>query len=182
MTEQKARRGRLANAVIIGLIAVLAPVLVVGFIYWQTGELPQFQASGPPQMPPPGTLETVVIPANSTAPVVTAADYAAGDYRLVVEGVLPIDDTRLIDAYYLHTDDFGLALDAPQPIESPLRVAGESLTALGERPAYDSFHIYRLDYAHVGGRLSFSLDADRVPPEAGPALRVYVTQPSSAGS
>lgn len=179
---ETSRRARAANIVIIVLIAVSTPILLVGFIYSQTGELPQFGTSRPPELPPPNTLETVVIPATG-GEVQTAEPYPAGDYTLVVEGVLPVEDNRLIDSYYLHTDRFGLALDEPELILSPLRVDGERLSELAPAPAYDPFHIYQVAYTlEEARRLVFSLDTEQFVPTEGFVVRVYITQPSSAGS
>lgn len=161
-------RSIIVNGLIVALLAVLAPVIVVAVVWSQTGMAPQLFGNMPPQLPPPGTAEMVIVAPG--AAISTANPYT-GPLTLVVEGNITPDETGLTDLFYQHTDSMGLPLESPVPVTSlPLEVNGAVLDT--PYPDYDPFHVYRVPFD--AGAVSQSLSFRIVGQPRGGEFRVFV--------
>lgn len=169
------RRALITNAVIILSIGLFAPVIVIGAVWALTGEPPQLITEAPPQIPPPGTLETVFVAIGDEA--ATTEQRYSGTVMLVIEGMLPAEGVGLRDAFYRHAREMGIPLDEPVADGSPLLVDGEPLP---DMPPYNPFHVYEVRYT-VGDAprpLTFALDTRLIDAAYEGRLRVFIVQPS----
>ena len=167
------RRTRFTNIVIVVVIVVLAPLLTIAAVWWQTGAMPQLFATAPQQIPPPNTIETVMLSVGETAETETQNEYS-GEIALVIEGSLPSIEGGLRDVSYIHTDEIGVPLNTPRPAESLLSINGEPL-ALDN---YNPFHIYEIQF-DVGTspqKITLSLDENRLAAETTRVIRVFIVQ------
>ncbi len=138
--RRRPSRAQVTNIFIVALIAALAPIAVVAIIWWQTGATPEFVGAGIPQLPPPNTLETLTLQPGEFAE--TEGEYS-GPLAFVVEGNLAVDDVRRRDLFYLHSDEFGLPVDVPEPATPLLFINGR---APREYLPYNPFHVYELGH------------------------------------
>jgi hypothetical protein len=170
------KRRMLASVLVFVLILVIAPVFAVGWFWWQAGAPSLFSGDDIPQLPPPNTAETLVIAANATTPLETANTYT-GVLTLVIEGSVPLADTGLVDAFYLHTDSIGGTLERPIVVTPPpLLVDSLPLPIPSPRPSYAPFHVYRVPYpvGNTPRRLSFTLDAPQLDRESDATMHVFI--------
>ena len=165
--QRRRSRAMLANIVIVAIIVALAPVAVVAVVWWQTGATPEFLRSSVPQLPPPNTAEMIIIQPGQ--PAETQAEYSDA-ITLVIEGNLLQTNERRRDLFYIHSDEFGLPLDAPISAEPLLLINGRPPA---ERPDYNPFHVYQLQHTNTDAPapIRFDIVADDI--TAG-QMRVFI--------
>lgn len=173
ISSDNSNKTAIVNLLIIGLIVVLAPILTITAIWWQTGALPSLGGAEPPQIPPVGTLETITLSPNNSDPVMTTNVYT-GELVLIVEGSVPTADAGLRDIFYIHADDFNLPLETPTVAPTILTINDN----IPERLPYNPFHLYTIPY-DIGDRqepIAFTLVTEHTAPSDTRVIRVFVTR------
>ncbi len=124
------RRLILANVIVGLLLVAVGAAITVVFFATQARQAPEMFDEGIPELPPPGTLETVIVPGSTTNPY-------RGPVRLVVEGT-----NNRADAFYRHTDDESEPLEDPIVGQGLLTLNGGPLT--DAPPPFDGLHVYEV--------------------------------------
>ena len=147
------RRSRVANAVILGIIAVIAPVFALLWFVIQGG-MPNFSQAALPQIPPADTIETLTLLPGEPA---TTAEVYSDSLTVVVEGTIALTSNVYRDIAYQFTDERGLALDPPIALPAML-YANDAAVEI--ETGYSAFHVYRvtIDLEDAAAPVTFELN------------------------
>jgi hypothetical protein len=140
MSEPSPRvtRSGVGNALILGIIGVVAPLLIVGVFWVASGEAPTLWGAAPPQIPPPNTLASFTL--SVASPSVTLRAVSPDATVLVIVGAVYAEGIPSRDLFYRYTDEFGISLDTPvcEPLGLQVGIIAYDC------PPYSPFHVYTM--------------------------------------